>query len=222
MSELGAAAAVTYEGLPISSGGAHALGRMSRRTAYARTIGFLDACTVADGARDYAMSFPADRVYPTVQPPPGLRERVQRQFGRTGDISDANVGDALDFLDEIAPQPTNNIYGLAAVRLTMRCRFRVLDPGTGRPVPGQDPERFAGAEYARSTPLGTSGMLLSIHNQAALSIDLCIPDATTELLRPLVPWLEANLPFKFSPKHWRVWTPTRTGSFRARKLEPFW
>ena len=38
-------AAVTSVGLPISSGGAHSLGRMSRRTAYERTRSFLEACT---------------------------------------------------------------------------------------------------------------------------------------------------------------------------------
>jgi len=46
-------AAVTYVGLPISSGGAHSLGRMSRRAAYQRTIAFLQACTQPVGAIDY-------------------------------------------------------------------------------------------------------------------------------------------------------------------------
>ena len=221
MSQLSAAAAVTYNGLPVSSGGAHSLGRMSRRIAYEKTIGFLDRCTVPDGERTYAISFPADRVFPKVAPPIGLRDQVERRFGRSGEIPEGMIGDALDFLDEIAPQPTNH-YGMASVWLTMRCRFRLLDPRTGRPVPGQDPERFGGVEYVWSLPLGASGMLLSLHNQAALAVDLCIPDPTDDLLRRLIPWLAASLPFNFSPKHWRSWTPTRTGSFRGKKLEPFW
>lgn len=221
MSKLGAAAAVTYSGLPISSGGAHSLGRMSRRTAYERTIAFLDQCTVPDAERACAISFVADGVSPRVTPPAGLRDNVERRFGRSGDIPESRIGDALDFMEEIAPQATN-VYGMASVWLTMQCRFRLLDPGTGLPLPGQDPRRFGGAEYVWSVPLGESGLLLSLHNQAALAVDLCIPDATEELLRRLIPWLAASLPFKFSPKHWRVWTPTKAGSFRGRRLEPFW
>lgn len=221
MSELGAPTAVTYNGLPVSSGGAHSLGRMSRRAAYERTIGFLDQCTVPDGPRAYRISFPAYRVSPRVTPSPGLREQVERRFGRSGDIPETRIGDALDFMDEIAPQPTDR-YGMASVWLTLQCRFRLLDPASGTPLPGQDPRRFGGAEYVWSVPLGTSGLLLSLHNQAALAVDLCIPDTTDELLRRLIPWLATSLPFKFSPKHWRAWTPTKAGSFRGRKLEPFW
>jgi hypothetical protein len=221
MSELGTAAAVTYTGLPVSSGGAHSLGRTSSRSAHERTIRFLDQCTAPDGARAYAISFPADRVSPRVAPPVGLRDEVERRFGRAGDIPESRVGDALDFLDEIAPQPTNR-YGMASVWLTMRCRFRLLDPATGRPLPGQDPQRFEGVEYAWSVPLGMSTMLLSLHDHATLALDLCIPDPTDDLLRRLIPWLASNLPFRFSPKHWRAWTPTKAGALRDRKLEPFW
>jgi len=221
MNELGAPAAVTYDGLPVSSGGAHSLGRMSRRTANEKTARFLDQCTVPDGARVYTVSFPADRVFPRVEPPPGLRDQVTRRFGRSGEIPASRVDDALDFLDEIAPQPLNR-YGMTAVRLTMRCQFRLLDPATGRPVPGQDRQRFGGVQYGGSVPLGTSGLLLSLHNHAALSVDFCIPDPTDDLLLRLLPWLEAYLPFKFSPKHWRVWMQTKTSSFRGKRLEPFW
>lgn len=215
MTELGAVAAVTYNGLPISSGGAHSLGRMSRRTAYRRTIAFLDQCTVPDAERAYAISFPADRVSPGVTPPAGLGDEVERRFGRSGEIPESRIGDALDFLDEIAPQPTNR-YGMASVWLQMQCRFQLLDPRTGRPVPGQEPQRFGGAEYVWSVPLGTSRLLLSLHDHAALAVDLCIPDASDRLLRTVVPWLQENLPFKFSPKHWRAWTPTRSGSYKSR------
>jgi hypothetical protein len=221
VSELGEAAAVTYNGLPVSNGGAHSLGRMSRRTAYETTIGFLDQCTVPDGRRAYVVFFPAVRVSPRVEPPAGLRDQVERRFGRAGEIPEGRIGDALDFLDEIAPQPTNR-YGMAWVWVKVQCRFRLLDPGTGRPVPGQDPRRFGGVEYVWSLPLGASRISLSLHNQAALAIDLCIPDPTEDLLRRLIPWLAASLPFKFSSKHWRVWMPTKKGSFRSKRLEPLW
>jgi hypothetical protein len=99
-----APAAVTYIGLPISSGGAHSLGRMSRRVAYARTIAFLDACTQPVGAIEY--KFAVNDV-PELKPVPSLERELARRFGNDARVKAERVSDALDFLDDIDPQPTN-------------------------------------------------------------------------------------------------------------------
>lgn len=214
MADMLPAAAVTYVGLPISSGGGHSLGRISRRAAYDRTISFLKTCTEPVGAPSFSIAF---QTVPELAPQPKLKEAVVSLFGRSGDIAPSRMGEALDFMDEIDPQPTNQ-YGMAPVWLFMRANFRLLDPATERPLPGQDPDAFRGAEYVWSVPLGSSDLQLSLHNHAVLAVDLCIPDATEELLHRVVPWLQRNLPFKFSPIQWRAWTRARTGSFKSRKL----
>ncbi len=206
-------AAVTYVGLPISSGGAHSLGRMSRRAAYQRTIAFLQACTQPVGAIDY--TFKVHDV-PELGPVPGLERELKRRFGNHVGLQEDRVPDALDFLDDIDPQPTNQ-WGMAPVWFSVMSKFRILDPTTGRPLPGQDPKRFHGVEYEGTVPLGTSGLRVILHNRALLAIELCIPDADEDLLRRVVPWLQENLPFRFSPKQWRAWTPTKSGSFKGRK-----
>ena len=206
--------AVTYVGLPISSGGAHSLGRMTRRAAYERTMGFLKTCTDPVGAPSFSIAF---LNVPHLAPQPKLKEAAVRLFGQSGDIAPSRVGEALDFLDAIDPQPTNR-YGMAPVWFLMKAQFRLLDPATQRPLPGQDPDRFRGAEYVWSVSLGSSRLQLSLHNHAALAVDLCIPDATDGLLRRVIPWLQRNLPFKLSPTQWRSWTQTSRGSFRSRKL----
>lgn len=211
----GTPAAVTYIGLPISSGGAHSLGRMSRRVAYERTIAFIDACTQPLDPIEYRFDVPD---VPGLRPDIRLRLglKVRRRFG-DGHVPGDRVPEALDFLDEIDPQPTNQ-WGMAPVWFWASCRFRILDPSTGRPLSGQDPKRFRGVEYEWKVLLGTSAVHLTLHDHATLGIELCIPDADEEVLRRVVPWLQDHLPFRFSPKQWRAWTPTQAGSFKARRM----
>ena len=97
-------------------------------------------------------------------------------------------------------------------------QFRLLDPQTGKPLPGQDPGRYVGVDYEYAIPLGTSGLDLFLDNKAALRIWLCLPDADPELMGRAVPWLQEHLPCKLSPKQWRSWTLTRTGTFKGRRM----
>jgi hypothetical protein len=211
-----APAAVTYKGLPISSGGAHALGRMSRRVAYDRTRAFIETCTQPVAPVEYSFT-----VYTRFElpPVPELEHELRRRFGDYAAIQIAHVGDALSFLDQIDPQPTNR-YGMAPIWFRMVSNFRIVDPVTKEPLPGQDPIRFRMFEYQPATPLGTSRLTLTLHNQASLALDLCIPDATESVLRRVVPWLQEHLPCKLSTKHWRAWTPTTSGLYRSRILAP--
>jgi hypothetical protein len=208
------AAAVTYVGLPISSGGAHSLGRMSHRVAHERTLAFLQTCAKPVTPARYSF-----RVHDV----PQLREEARfnaelwRRFGHYADIPEDRVTDALDYLDEIDPQPANQ-WGMAPVWFTASFDLRILDPLTGEPLPGQDSARFHAVDYEWGVPLGTSRLRLILSNTARVALELCIPTAEHAVLRRVVPWLQQHAPFKFSPKQWRVWTPTRSGSFKARKL----
>jgi hypothetical protein len=207
-------AAVTYIGLPISSGGAHSLGNMSRRVAYERSMSFLRTCTQTD--RPISYSFSLNDV-PELPRPARLERELQRRFGHYSMIPAERVGDALDFLDEIHPQPTNR-WGMAPIWFWASSSFRILDSATGQPLPAQDPVRFGGVEYEFGVPLGSSGLRLILENHAKLGIELCIPYPDEALLRRVVPWLQRCLPCKLSPRQWRAWTPTKTGSFKGRKM----
>ena len=105
--------AVTYLGLPISSGTTHSLGRMSLRKAYQATSHFLATCT--------ELVEPVEQVFrvnevPELPRQPVLEELLTDRFGagqlnrfgagRKVDVSPARVDDALDFLEEVRPQPT--------------------------------------------------------------------------------------------------------------------
>ncbi len=206
--------AVTYDGLPIASGGAHSLGRMSRRDAYQRTMTFLETCTELDGPIDHHFALPPVSGLPRASE---LEAQVKRRFGKDRRIEVSKVPEALAFLDEIDPQPVNP-WGMAPVWLWTIARFRILDPATGQPIPGQDPRRFNATTASSGVALGANDLRLILSDKAALGINLCLPDADEDLLGRVVPWLQAYLPFRFSPKQWRAWTPTKTGGWKARKL----
>ncbi len=174
-------------------------------------MAFLDACTEPLGATKYRFDVTHP---PELKPVPGLEQELRRRFGDYAHVEAERVSDALDFLNDIDPQPTNR-WGMAPIWFWAMSTFRILDPATGRPLSGQDPERFHGVEYEWRVPLGTSSIHLMLHTHATLGIELCIPDADDEVLRRVVPWLQEYLPFKFSPKQWREWTPTKSGSFKS-------
>jgi hypothetical protein len=90
---------------------------------------------------------------------------------------------------------------------------------TGRTIPGQDPALYRGAEYKPGVPLGSSGLHLILHDSAALGIELCIPAADDTIVGRVVPWLQDHLPMTLSKRQWRSWTPTTSGSFRARRID---
>lgn len=211
----GRLSAVTYVGLPISSGGAHSLRRIDRRVAHERTTAFVGTCTELVAPPEY--SFAVHDV-PELPPEPSFDRELRRRFGKAEVVEEHRVSDALDFLDEIDPQPTNR-WGMEPIWFSESFDFRILDPSGRHPLPGQVRERFHGAEYEWGVPLGSSHLRLILNNGASIAIELCIPDADDALLNRMIPWLQRHLPFKFSPKQWRAWTATKSGSFKSRRLD---
>jgi hypothetical protein len=190
---------------------------MTRRTAFDRTVDFLSACTEPVGGLTYSLTLM--NVVGPGSPPrlPEAERQLKKRFRDPAQLAASEVADALTFLDEIAPQPTNQ-WGLAPIWLRVGSNFQIKDPATGRALPGQDQERYRGVEYVWRAPLGTSGLGLSLHNHASLAVNLCIPDPDQDTLGRVVPWLQDHLPFRLSPKQWRIWTPTKTGSFTPRRM----
>ena len=101
--------AVAYDGLPISSGGAHSLGRLTSRQAYRAWRRFLDEC-----AHDEHVE-----VYFDLPHTPSLRVKrdvvrtIARAFGKPAafskriDVPLDRAEEALLVLESIEPQPTN-------------------------------------------------------------------------------------------------------------------
>jgi hypothetical protein len=208
--------AVVYDGLPISSGGAHGLGRTTAYAAHSAWSRFLSACT-SPGPITCYFDLP---VTPELTVEPHVRELISRTFPATGPrfpVPPERVTEALDLLSALEPQPTNP-WGMASVWLRFSANFALRSPD-GEVWPGQDPSGFGFFETPTGVRLGASTANLNLEARRSMGLLLSVPDATDADLAVMVPWLQSHLPFRLSPRQWTRWTLAKNGrTYRGRKL----
>jgi hypothetical protein len=211
--------AVAYDGLPISSGGAHALGRISARVAFDAWRRFLDTCTEASPISCW-FDFPAT---PGLTLDSEIQRHIQRVFpGRPGRrlVPSDQAENALHLFESLQPLPVNQ-WGMAPVWLWFTADFKLRRLKSPELWPGQDPERFGHFSTPGGVLLGASSTRLILQAKRSIGLSLSIPEASDADLAVVVPWLQAALPMRLSPKHWTRWTLTRSGrSYRGRKVTP--
>jgi len=214
------ASAVTYDGLPVSSGGAHTLRRTSAAGAFAAWTHFLETCTEPSPINCW-FDFPRT---PELHADPAMVGRIASAFppdqhGRHS-ADRARVDDALALFESLEPLPVNS-SGMAPIWLWFTADFRVRSPHGSELWPGQDPARFGEFETPGGVRLGVSSTRLILHARPLLGLQLSIPDASDDDLAAIVPWLQAALPMRLSSKHWNRWTLTADGrSYRGRRITP--
>ena len=212
--------AVAYDGLPVSSGGAHTLRRTSAARAFAAWMHFLDACTEASPIRCW-FDFPRT---PELRVDPALVERIAREFPADQDgrhsVARTRFDDALARFESLKPLPVN-ASGMAPIWLWFTAECRLRSPHGSALWPGQDPARFGEFETPGGVRLGASSARLILHARPLLGLRLSIPEASDDDLAAFVPWLEAALPMRLSSKQWTRWTLTANGrSYRGRRITP--
>lgn len=209
---------VAYDGLPISSGGAHALGRIGARDALVRWRQFLDACTDASPIKCW-FDFPQT---PELTVDPAVVRLIAGKFPGVSHrhlVPRARLDEALSIFESLEPLPTNQ-WGMAPVWLWFTADFRMLSP-RGDVWPGQDPGRFDDFVTPAGVSLGASSSRLILQAKRSLGLTLSIPDAKDDDLGEIVPWLQSALPMRLSPKHWTRWTLTKAGnSYRGKRIDP--
>lgn len=208
--------AVVYDGLPISSGGAHGLGRISVRRAHSSWATFLETYG-SDVAESCYFDFPNT---PELTAEPDVRSAVAEAFpasGRKHEVPSDRVREALDLMTALEPQPTNP-WGMAPVWLCFSAEF-VLRRPTGGVWPDQERERFGFFETPTGVRLGRCVANLNIEAKRSMGLLLSVPNVTDEEAAELAQWLQADLPFRLSAKHWSRWTLTKNGrTYRGRKI----
>jgi hypothetical protein len=210
--------AVAYEGLPISSGGAHGLGRISARDALNAWLRFLDTRTDASPVSCW-FDFP---MTPGLTVDPEVARLIARTFPRSRrshPVPADQVDHALSIFESLEPLPTNQ-WGMAPVWLWFTADFRIHTPGSSQELwPGQDPGRFGHFETSAGVKLGASSSRLILQAKRSMGLSLSLPRASDADLAEVVPWLQAALPMRLSPKHWTRWTLTKNKrSYRGRKI----
>lgn len=201
--------AVAYDGLPISSGGAHGLGHTSARDALAAWLRFLDARTVASPIESY-FDFPAT---PRLTVDGEVARLIEHEFPRSSGrfkrlpVPWERAEAAVSLFESIEPQPTNQ-WGMAPVWLWFAADFRLRSPSGPGLRPGQDPDLFGHFQTPGGVKLGAASTRLILQAERSAGLSLSIPMATDADLAVIVPWLQAVLPMKLSSRHWTRWTLT--------------
>jgi hypothetical protein len=224
-------ALIVYDGMPVSSGGAHRLGRRQPPQIWTQLSGFLDDCADTTGPRK-TMVLVYEAVGRSLTPIQSAKKSATTIFGRprsrmaVSDIREHSwsfdpdrLPDALRWLAE-QQQPVPSLPTGTCSVVSVQVRFRLKDPDSGELLPFQDADAYGHQELRHGLPLGESILYARLGATSTCSLTLCLPyvEVSSELLR-LAGALQRRLPFKLSAKHWARWQLNSTGrAYYARKV----
>lgn len=218
---------ISYEGLPIASGGAHGLVRLKARDAWSATLQFLNECTTTVAPRRVTLAL--NGVEDT---PPPLLERLResavaelglypsphdrREYGSRGStltwhVSTDRAPQAVAWRDSVGPLPSNWLGGPALLSIDFQFRFKSPD---GLELPHQNSESYLRQAFdGYGALLGESGCRLTLSSRNTLSVLLFLPfeEPGPDLWR-YAAFLQSRLPFRFSLRHWKHWRLTKKGT----------
>jgi hypothetical protein len=210
---------VVYDGLPISSGGAHGLGKMTADAAFSAWTHFLETCTRPSPVECW-FEFPRT---PEVSLDAEIRRRIVREFPpRDGKlvVPSHRFQDALALFASLQPLPVNQ-WGMGPVWLWFSAEFQVRSPNSTALWRGQDPARFGDFRTPGGLRLGRSSTRLIVHAKRSMGLALSLPSASDADLVECVPWLAQALPMRLSAKQWTRWTLAKNGrTYRPTKITP--
>lgn len=207
---------VTYDGLPAASGGAHAMRTRKPSAAAAKFDAFLGACTTpardsssvlrirAGGAEARSEHWRA--LATEMLGGPSRTERTHQEWR----VRQDRLSDVLAALDAATSDDVTR-FGSPLAALVLSAAVRLVDPNDGAPYAGVSAEAtggFAVDGYGRT--LGASGVRAAFGTTASsLSLWLAFPGDVR--LDAAASHVQAHAPVRLSAKHWRRWTPTRSG-----------
>ncbi len=221
-------ALLTYDGLPISSGGAHRYRVRDHRVIWTAVSNFLQRCTTCDVVDDvHLVLYEGHLVEPrlvkalasTVQKYGAAERRLnpagsQKEFQYTQytwALSSEDISGAIDHMASLGPFPRHWLGG--PMFLGIQAAFCLRDPGKSEPLPFQGSELYGGQQAGFHLPLGLSVIYLRLANPSTCALFLSLPFAeVTPSVRAYVRKLGASLPFKLSAKHWSRWQLNARGT----------
>ena len=225
---------ITYDGLPLASGGAHSLRTRSPLAALAQVRNFLSSCTdcvqpqkawieVVTGA-----SVPAEFSAPLVEKlraelrAPGNRK--SQGAGSTANIwpvAAAQVDAFVGLIEQISPLPVMP-YRLQPVTVAAIFKFHLLHPQSRAVLPWQGAAFYGNFSAVPGHLLGESQLYARISGRSTVSLFLSFPflDVSEDLLAT-AGFVRAHLTFPLSPNHWKRWRLTKnTKGYLGRRLPP--
>jgi hypothetical protein len=225
-------ALVTYDGLPVSSGGGHSLRTRSAGNAFSQVMQFFASCTEPSQPVRFSVESITGDDIPTGFSAPLLRELTQRYGAATvrslgGDrshswvVGEGDVASLLSMIESLSPLPVHP-YKLQPISLNALSFFKLTSPNGGAPYPFQEAACCLNFQPGFGQQLGVSQAYARISERSTLSLFLNFPfPIDSDELTLAVDAVQESLPFQLSKAHWKQWTLTKRGDkYLGRKVSP--
>ena len=215
---------ISYEGLPISSGGAHKLVTKDHREILHSVNSFLNKFSNTTQPDSLTLTFYNSRhkeyssfkniFFIVRQLGLGftlrswdLKDYVQKFW--TWKINNSQLDKGLKIIHDLIDLPDND-YG--PVDLGIVWKFKFVDLTSRQILPDQDkiPEI--------DSRLHNSHIYLRISKKSTISVWFTLPFDNFESHKDYIGKMENELPFKFSDKQWHQWTLSKNGNWIKRKI----
>jgi len=224
---------VTYDGLPVKSGGAHHLRTRNPETALAQIQTFLSKCAAQSSAPRCTVNLLSGE---TVGIPKEWTEILLYRFtdaygsakektlGETLEycwtIPEADIARQVEFLNSLGTLPAHK-YGMHSICVTAQYVIQLVDRDSGIRWPHQDPSSYLNFQTSGyGEELGKSVVYARISDHSTMSLFLNFPfEMRDPELRKAVNHVQNHLPFSLSKSHWKFWTLTKAGNkYLGRKI----
>lgn len=215
---------ITYEGLPINSGGAHSLSKKPVEKIYLETMAFLKTFTDSDRPKEVGVTFytSQNKSYKTLPILLSLTKRLGVPLHNSWDLGSVkqdfytwrlknnNIQSGFEILEKYKDLPSNP-YG--PVVLSLKWQFYFVDKDTKRVLPGQDKIPVLDIRQQNSQ------IYLRLSQKSTISVWFALPFSATEgYAQEYVNSLCSHLPFKPSEKHWKIWRKSKSGIWSPQKM----
>ncbi len=216
---------ITYDGLPIKSGGAHSLGKISMDDAFLKTNSFLKNHTSSETPSEIKLTIyeSPNQDYDAIK----VKRRASKIFGlfpKKGigylsgkqirywiwTVKTENFEKAFNFVRE------NNLkiqQELGPIEISFLWIFKFKSSETGDIFPDQD--KIPQLDIRQKN----SQIYLKLSNKSTLSAWFAFPFANYDSnFEKIIDKMQTDLPFRFSDKNWRQWTLSKNNNWTSRKI----
>jgi hypothetical protein len=224
---------VTYDGLPVGSGGAHHFRTRDPRVALAQVESFLDKCTAEPSELRFTVNLLSseEEGIPKEWTQFLLRqfsntygEAKEKTLGRTLEYSwpipESDVESQVDLIGSLGSLPAHQ-YGMQSLCVTAHRVIKLTDGEGGTPWPHQDPSSYSHFQVSGyGEALGRSVVYTRISERSSINLFLNFPfEPEDPDLQRAVRGIQDNLPFSLSKSHWKHWKLTKAGDkYLGRKM----
>lgn len=223
-------AAFTYDGLPISSGGAHTLRTRGFPSGFDALRSFVQSVSVEISPIDSAIEVIAGEGVPASFSTPLISEfdarflkrrtrSIGSYVGHEWTIDSDSIGALAQKLSMFNPLVEAGYAGPAVV-IHVTWGLSLVDPLTREELPFQSKEDYLRFETGFQQYLGESSIYARISDKTTANLFLSLPfEETAAAAQYVARVVQPAFPARLSSKHWKMWRLTKAkDKYVGRKI----